>query len=292
MSWLAAAKRPLPAFAAASFPAVATGAVVCALSGVPAGLWGRNLAAWLVGGLAAGALGRWAGASTLRVVALLAPLAVAASLFAQGQAGVHRWLSMGPLSINAAMLLLPAFVVALVVLPQGSPWIWIPALLTVGVLVLQPDASQATALALALGVAALGARTQPTALRWGLAVAATALAALAWTRPDPLQPVAEVEGVIGLAGHLSPWLAALAILSLVAFAATPAMVTLRSPVEAVRWAGRALSVLLLAWCAAPALGAFPVPLVGIGLSPILGAWLGVGALAAAARREGAADTSS
>ena len=34
---------------------------------------------------------------------------------------------------------------------------------------------------------------------------------------------------------------------------------------------------------APAVGAFPVPLVGMGPSPILGAWLGVGLLAAAAR---------
>lgn len=33
-------------------------------------------------------------------------------------------------------------------------------------------------------------------------------------------------------------------------------------------------------------GAFPTPLVGIGVSPILGAWLGVGLLAGVAGREG------
>jgi hypothetical protein len=34
---------------------------------------------------------------------------------------------------------------------------------------------------------------------------------------------------------------------------------------------------------APAFGAFPVPLVGIGMSPVVGFWLGAGALAAARR---------
>jgi hypothetical protein len=47
---------------------------------------------------------------------------------------------------------------------------------------------------------------------------------------------------------------------------------------------------LAVYCAvvslAPALGAFPVPLVGMGMSAILGFWLGAGALAAAARRGG------
>lgn len=284
MSWLAAIQRPLPAFAAASLLAVAVGAVVCALSGVPAGAWGRNLVGWLVGGLAATGLGRWAGPRTLVAIAIAAPLGIAATLVGEGQQGVRRWLDLGPLYVNAAMLLLPAFVVALAVLaPRAAGW-WIAAMLTLGVLVLQPDASQASAFALALCVAVLGLRRRPVGIRWGVVLAAGLLAAVSWTRPDPLAPVAEVEEVIGLAFGLSPWLAALAALSLAAFAATPALVARANRVEAVRRAGYALSALLLVWCVAPALGAFPVPLVGVGLSPILGAWLGIGVLAAVARR--------
>ena len=48
-------------------------------------------------------------------------------------------------------------------------------------------------------------------------------------------------------------------------------------------AGGALSLCLAAWAVTPLFGAFPVPLVGVGMSPILGAWLGVGLLAATAR---------
>ncbi|MET0272209.1 MAG: hypothetical protein ABW360_04405 [Phenylobacterium sp.] len=271
MSPITPLRRPIPAFAAASLFAVGVGAVVCAQSGVPAGVWGRNLAAWLVGGLAAAALARWAGDRAVRAVVLLTPLGLAAPMLAEGQQGVHRWLDLGPLHMNAAMVLLPAFVVALAV--ERAAWWWIPALLSVGVLVLQPDASQATALALC--VAFLGLRTPRVG--WLVAMGALALAALAWTRPDPLAPVAEVEEAIQLAAALSPWLAGLAVLSLVAFAATPALTTRA-------WTGYALSALFLAWSVAPALGAFPVPLVGVGLSPILGAWLGVGLLAGLARR--------
>lgn len=271
--------RPLPAFAAASLLAVAVGAAVCALSGVPTAVWGRNVGAWVVGLAAAAGLARWAGARSLTAVAVLAPLAIAVTLLGEGRDGVRRWLDLGLLQVNAAMLLLPILVVALAGLAQRSAWWWIPAGVTLGVLVLQPDASQATAFGLAVCVVAFGAARPAPAARWAISLVALALAAGSWMRPDPLAPVPEVEEVIGLAFALSPWLAALGVLSLAAHAVLPALCR-----RDVRWAGRALSVLLLVWCVAPALGAFPVPLVGVGLSPILGAWLGVGLLAGAARR--------
>jgi hypothetical protein len=273
-------KRPLPAFAVASLFAVSVGAVVCAMSGVPTSLWVRNLVAWLMGGVTAVTLARWAGPRTLLVVAIGAPLGIAASFLYEGQEGVRRWLELGPVRLNAAMLLLPALVVALASLAPRAAWWWIAALITVGVLVLQPDASQAAALALAVSVIVFGVRKPSAPFAWGIALAALALAAFSWTRPDPLAPVAEVEGVVGLALRLSPVLAGLAVLSIAAFAVAPAAVVRGAPADQARWAGYALTTLFLVWSVAPALGAFPVPLVGVGPSPILGAWLGVGLLAA------------
>lgn len=283
MDWHTVFRRPAPAFAVASLLAVALGALVCALNGVPAGLWGRNVVAWSLGALAAAALSRWAGTRTLRALVLLTPLGLAAPMLSQGQEGVHRWLDLGPLHVNIAMLLLPAFVVALAGVAHRVAWWWVPAVLAMGALILQPDASQATALAIALGVAVIGLRRRSAGVRWAVALAALSLAGLSWTRPDPLAPVPEVEGVIGLAAALSPWLAAMTVLSLAAAAAAPALTAQARPAGAARWAGYALGALLLAWIAAPALGAFPVPFAGVGPSPIVGAWLGVGLLAALAR---------
>jgi hypothetical protein len=96
-----------------------------------------------------------------------------------------------------------------------------------------------------------------------------------------LQPVAEVEEIVGLAFQVSPLIGSLALILLAAFAAVPA--TLTRPDARLKLAGAALSLCLAAWAVTPLFGAFPVPLVGVGMSPILGAWLGVGLLAATAR---------
>ncbi|CAN5588621.1 hypothetical protein BH10PSE5_BH10PSE5_32110 [soil metagenome] len=282
MTWRFAFQRPVWGFAATSSLAVTAGALVCSLSGVPAALWGRNLLAWLVASLAALALARSGGGRTLRVMTLLAPVALAASLFGDGQQGVHRWVDLGPLHINAAMVLAPPLVVSLAVLARGSGRWLVPGLLALGVLVAQPDASQATALALALCVVALGSQARPASIAWS--AVALSLATLSWTRPDPLAPVAEVEEVIQLAAAVTPWLAALSVLALAAFAITPTLTARAHPRGEVRSAGLALSTLFLTWSLAPAFGAFPAPLVGIGLSPILGAWFGIGLLAGVAGR--------
>ena len=48
-------------------------------------------------------------------------------------------------------------------------------------------------------------------------------------------------------------------------------------------AALALSAWFVATAVTPLFGAFPVPWLGVGMSPILGAWLGVGLLAARLR---------
>lgn len=275
--------RTLLAFAAASLAAVALGAAVCAMSGVPAGLWMRNLAAWAVGALGAAATARWAGARVIHAAALAAPLGITLTLFNPGLEGVHRWLVAGPLRLNAAMLLLPSLVVATAFLAGRVRWWWVPAMVAVAVLTLQPDASQASALALAVCAVAAGLRSKSPWARWAPAIAVMAVAAFSWTRPDPLQPVAEVERVIQLAASHSAILAGLGVLLLITLAAAPMLTSGGADCLDARRSGVALTALLSGWIAAPALGAFPTPLVGVGLSPSLGAWLGVGLLASLTR---------
>src|SRR3954469_3229391 len=160
-------ERFLAGFAFLSLATAAAGCVVAAAHGVPAGSWARNLAAWGVGGMAAWVIaGRM---SRLSAILLIAPIALAATLINPGQEGVHRWIDVGPLHMNAAALLLPAAVVALAALADRR-WSWVAAAAMLGLLVLQPDASQAAALGAGLIVVLASLRT-PALVRSGGAAA-------------------------------------------------------------------------------------------------------------------------
>ena len=274
--------RLLLVFGLASLAAVAMGAFVCAQSGVPPGLWVRNLIAWGVGAAFAAAISASRPGYAAAVALIVAPAGLAASLLARDPSGVHRWVDLGPLHMNVAMVLAPAVVVALAARGGASRWPWGAAFVALSLLVVQPDASQATAFAAALVLIA-SRMAWPFAARGAVSGVAGLLAAAAWLRPDPLLPVPEVEEVIGLANTLSPLAAGLAI-GLLAATSLASLFMTRAARPQLRLTGQALSVCFLLWSATPWIGAFPVPWIGIGMSPILGAWLGVGLLAALLRR--------
>jgi len=268
----------LIAFGLLSLTLVVAGIFVSVESGAPASAGARNAGAWIAGALAAAGLSALKRRDVLQVALWAAPAGLAASLLGPGVQDVHRWVTLGPLHLNVAMLLLPAAVVALAVLCTTGASAWVAGLAALVLLVVQPDASQATTLA-AVSVLVAFAALRRTPARMALVVGiAAALAGMAWLRPDPLEPIAEVEGILGLALGLSPWLATAAGLLLAGVAAAPVVWGARgSPIE--RRAGAALGLCFLLWAATPFLGAFPVPLMGLGMSPIIGAWLGVGLLA-------------
>lgn len=277
------APRFLAGFALLSLAAVALGCAVAAAHGVSTGSWARNPAAWLVG--AALAWGAVARASRLAGFLIAAPMVLAATLLGAGREGVHRWIALGPLNVNAALLLVPAAVVALAVLGDRR-WAWGAAAAMLGILVLQPDASQATALGAAMVVVLASLRVSAIVRAGGIA-ATVAAVVVAWTRRDPLEPVAEVEGIVALAWGWSPAAGVAAVALLVAVVLLPLTLVRRAPTPAL-----ALAACCAVQAIAPAIGAFPVPLMGMGMSSVLGLWLGAGALAAAARTAApAADAS-
>lgn len=264
-------------FAATSGGAVLVGCVVAAARAVPVSVWARNAGAWLAGALISFVIARAATQRLAQGCLLMAPVVMAATLLSGGLSGVHRWVGIGPLKLNAAGLLLPMTVVAwaAVVARRGPLW---PSVSVIGViLALQPDASQAVALAGAV-VAMLLAVPLSNAFRLAAAAIPVAAALMAVFRPDPLLPVPEVEGIIGLALETSPVLALLAVLTLAGVVLSPLSVV-TGQADASRAAAIGLTVYLALSALAPCIGAFPVPLVGMGVSPILGAWCGMGLLA-------------
>lgn len=275
--------RSMVIFGVTSLVAVAAGCVAMAESGVASSSWLRSVVAWAVGGALAWLVGRYgkprsasAGAVVLTTAALIA------TLFDKGVDGVHRWLDIGPLHINAAALLVPALIVALAALRVTSP---IGLVLTLGIatiLLAQPDASQLTSFAIAASILMVRSGVAPGWKAFALLVAVV-FAIAGWRRPDPLEPVAEVEQIFTLCLAVSPLLASIAGLALAATALAPLSFS-SSASHPARDGAVALSAYFVSVSLAPFLGWFPVPLVGLGMSFPVGFWLGMGLLLVLARR--------
>lgn len=267
--------RLIALFAATSLIAVSAGCWVADLAGVHAGVWGRMIAAWAVGLGIAIALSRASGAanSTRSMIGVAGIALLLALGFADaGLEGVHRWIVIGPVRFNVAALALP---LALVLL-AGVSRAWQLALsgAIMLLLVAQPDASQATA----FGAGAI-------CLLWskgrdGIAAAAMAatalLAMVAWLRPDPLAAVPEVEGIVALAWQQGPALAITAVAALAGATLSPLVASSAAHRGPAAWA---LATYMAVSAIIPAVGAFPVPLIGMSMSPIIGFWIGIGILA-------------
>jgi hypothetical protein len=260
---------------------VLSGAWICHASGIAASGWMRNLAAWAVGAAVAVVVAATYRPWALTVALLAAPIGLGAAFLAPGQRGIHRWLDLGPIHMNVAMTLLPAAAVGLGLQARDRFWPWLVAVGCLSLLALQTDASQTTAFgAVVVLIAAVAA---PGATRYAMWSAAALSILIAWLRPDPLLPVPEVEQIVALGLAHAPLAAALAVLSLAALAAAPSLMPANTQTPE-RSAGWALSLLFALWALTPLLGAFPVPFVGVGMSPIVGGWLGVGLLAGALRK--------
>lgn len=268
---------PLP-YLLASVPALALGVLVMRASDVPAAVWGQNIGAWVAGALLCVVVGRarTSHPSSRRadLAALLTLGALVAALLAPGVDGVHRWVRLGPVRLQTSALFLPLLIVALERLARSRGW-WTATLLAVGamlVLFLQPDAAQATAFAGAAAILLLPGAGGGVA-RWVALLSLPVVAALSWLRRDPLAPVPHVEEIVGLAGNL--WMGW-------GVAAVAALLLLPAPfLLAGRGAGRRAGLALGAYVGITVLAAFvghfPVPVMGYGVSPILGYLLGAGA---------------
>jgi hypothetical protein len=258
------------AFCLGSLVAIMVGSAVMAQADLSLGLWIRNPIAWIVTAIIGVFLASrgWLGFP----VTALAVIVVVLSIWGPGQEGVFRWVGAGPVQLNAAALVLP---LAIAVFTPKRKWLAIPCFLALGaVIARQPDISQLAGIALA------GAVLFASAFGWIGALAAAligaGLATYCLMQPDPLLPVAHVEGIFSLAFEQSQVLGIGMAVSLALACLSPLLLWRSS---GLRWKAVALSAYFAVTALAPLLGAYPVPLAGYGLSFVVGWVFGFAALA-------------
>lgn len=202
-----------------------------------------------------------------------------APLWASTLTGPERWLRVAGMRVYVASMLLPAVVLVLAraLRPSASPprWPWMLMPVALWALAAQPDASQATAFALACALPLWRASAAATAK--GL-VAGTLAAGVAWAwwQPDPLLPVPYVEGVLDLAAAAGP----VALVAALAALALPLLMLTRQARASNDTALLSVAIYyaaigVLAWRQLT-----PMPLLGFGAGPVVGYAL----MVAAARR--------
>ena len=112
--------------------------------------------------------------------------------------------------------------------------------------------------------------------QWSLMLLIVAGAGLSWIRPDSLPLVPEVEGIVQLAWHVSALLTLTGLACLAVATSAPLLLTFGHRTTA--RAGVALTTYFAVTAIAPCFGTYPVPLIGAGMSAIVGFWLGFGCL--------------
>jgi hypothetical protein len=269
----------------APLPALGIGVLVMQRSGVSQTIWGQQLAAGLVlmclcAGLRVALRPAWRSRSwAWAVVGGAALLLLTVTLAHPGVEGARRWVSLGPLQLHAAFVALTALLIVLCAVIRrestaSAGWLFpCVAGVAAGVLVLQPDASQASAFAVAVAVILLQ-RGRAHISDWAAGGIVVGSALLAWSRPDSLEAVPHVEGIVGLAASLGTgW----AIASVLASGLLPLpFISSALRRRKQRPEGFSLAGYFGIVCVAPFVGPYPVPIVGYGLSPLLGYFAALG----------------
>lgn len=254
--------------------AVALGLAYMLAAGAPSRYLLVNLAAlvigataWLVFTRTAGPRPAWAGAAAL---ALAVPILLTA-LFGVAADGASRWVSVGPLSLQVSLIVLPVMIVLYARGPDAIGTVGMVAAALA--LAAQPDRAMAGVLLVAL-IALLCAAPS----RYVITATAAAMLVFGWTllKPDTLPASPFVDRVFYTAFDVHP-LAGLAVVIGAVALVMPAVIGMLR--------GRSERPALLAFggcwfgvVVAAALDNYPTPLVGYGGSAVLGYLLSVALL--------------
>lgn len=219
------------------------------------------------------ATGRRVCSPQLVVTSILIAL-LAATLIAPGLDGVHRWLGAGPLRVNVSLLIAPWLLIAAnTFVERRRAWLAVGTVLLVQLIHLaQPDAAQATAFAAGSAVVLLSAIRQSRLAAIIGSVGSVLLAACSLVRSDPLDPVREVEGIVGQVGRALPGGEIIAVLALALLLAPIALDYARSRDQdgtSTRTGRAALLAYLLIVLVTPVVLHVPVIVMGLGASTVL-----------------------
>lgn len=251
------------------FPALFIGTLAMVSYGVPASIWMQNIIIWIIGTLLGSLfiikkngknlMNGNSKSAILIVVLLVLPF------FFHGLEGIHRWVTIGPINIYIASILLPLLIIHLWKLALNHREVYIVGLsfITLVILLLHPDAGQLTAFACGAAIL-LWKHMNNRALKLLSITLTFALVALSWVFLDHLKPVPYVEDILFLVADMGNIWFITGIFSLLLLL-TPFFYYAKKSILSL-----SLGVYFLTTMIVTFIGNFPMPIMGYGISPVIG----------------------
>jgi hypothetical protein len=248
------------------------GTYTMAFSEVPRTLWMMNLGFGLIGIALQWVFFRFR--SIFKkvnpyLILLVAIFLLLLTFFDAGYQDVHRWVSIGGFNLNIGLIVSPVILIQIHKMENQIKAILV-SLLSVLIFLFQPDASLVTAFS-AAAVMLLIRKNSSNTTNGLILIASIGASVYAWYNLDSLPAVSYVEDILSLAWKISGVFGICSVLSLVLLP-LPFFVLASKENRTMAYSlGLYFSMILLATL----FGNFPVVVMGYGVSPIIGYFIGL-----------------
>jgi hypothetical protein len=256
----------------AILPALFLGTYTMAFSEVPKSLWMMHLGFGLIGFALQLVAFRFrlvfkkVNPYTIIFVSILLLLL---TFWDEGYQYVHRWVSIGTFKVNIGLIVSPVILIQIHKM-ENRIMALLVSLLSVLVFLFQPDASLVTAFS-AAAVILLFRKNSSNTTKGLIFIAAIGAAVFAWYNLDSLPAVSYVEGIVSLALEISGVFGICSVLSLVLLPLPFFVLACKENRTMAYSLGLYFSLILLVTL----FGNFPVMVMGYGISPIIGYFIGM-----------------
>jgi cell division protein FtsW (lipid II flippase) len=250
-------------------PAIVIGTLAMVSYGVPLSIWIQNIIIWIVGAVLGSVLIIRNKNKNISIGFFSYPIIFVALLVSpfwfNGLDGVHRWLSFGPINLYIASIILPLLIIHLWKLALNNREHYVIGLtfIILVILLFHPDAGQLTAFACASAIILWKKISNRVVMLLSITLI-VAFCIVSWVFLDDLAPVPYVEHIIFLVADLGSFWFVLGVLSLL---------LLLCPFffyGNINITSLLLGVYFLMMMVVTLFGNFPMPIMGYGISPIIG----------------------
>ncbi len=250
-------------------PAIVLGALAMVSYGVTSSIWIQNIIIWIVGTVLSYVFIIRNKNKNISIGNFSYPITFVALLvipfWFNGSAGVHRWLSFGPINLYIASIILPLLIIHLWQLALNNREHYVIGLtfVTLVILLFHPDAGQLTAFACASAII-FWKKNSNRVVKLLSIILIVVFCIVSWVFLDDLAPVPYVEHIIFLVADLGSFWFILGVLSLL---------LLLCPFffyGNINITSLSLGVYFLMTMIVTLFGNFPMPIMGYGISPIIG----------------------